>query len=254
MPQLALQHTSPTLQVLGPQETLLGATAQGSRGHDPPGGVQMPQLALQHTCPSGHVAAPQAMRADRPPSPLADTLASGVMAAAEAPPSRPIGCTAACAGRNGSLDRPRAAGARRGGDEAATEASGSGPGGAGTATGARGTAVATLASRWTPAAGGGDVTVGLSVGIGGDAGGPQSAPLHPGSRAGQSAPRRLRSSSHRVKTTITTMNTESAAIAPKIQLGSVLMWHPPSRPHVPPARSSKSRTERPQAGPKARAE
>lgn len=50
MPQLALQQTSPTLQVLGPQGTLKGEMAPQSIWLQvAPGGLQVLQLALQQT-------------------------------------------------------------------------------------------------------------------------------------------------------------------------------------------------------------
>jgi hypothetical protein len=50
MPQLALQQTSPTLQVLRPHETLIGEIGpQRTWLHDAPGGRHWLQLALQHT-------------------------------------------------------------------------------------------------------------------------------------------------------------------------------------------------------------
>jgi hypothetical protein len=50
MPQLALQQTSPTLHVLGPQGTLNGEMApQSTWLHATPGGLQVLQLALQQT-------------------------------------------------------------------------------------------------------------------------------------------------------------------------------------------------------------
>ena len=51
MPQLGLQHTSVTLQVLIPQGVLTGedGAPQKTLVQAPPGGVQTPQLALQHT-------------------------------------------------------------------------------------------------------------------------------------------------------------------------------------------------------------
>lgn len=50
MPQLALQQTCPTLQVLGPHMTLAAtfATPHSCCGQFSPGDVQIPQLALQH--------------------------------------------------------------------------------------------------------------------------------------------------------------------------------------------------------------
>jgi hypothetical protein len=61
-PQLGLQHSSPTLHVLGPHETLAthGGTPQSALPQLSPGSVQMPQLALQHTCPTPHVIVPHA--------------------------------------------------------------------------------------------------------------------------------------------------------------------------------------------------
>jgi hypothetical protein len=64
MPQLGLQHTSPTLQVCMPQDWLSGyvispqqrfAASQGS-----PGRMQRPQLVLQQSSPTLHVLGPQA--------------------------------------------------------------------------------------------------------------------------------------------------------------------------------------------------
>jgi hypothetical protein len=50
MPQLALQQTCPTLQVLGPHMTLEAtlATPHNCCEQLSPGAVQIPQLALQH--------------------------------------------------------------------------------------------------------------------------------------------------------------------------------------------------------------
>ena len=50
-PQLALQHTSPTLQVFIPHGTLTGTVGPSQRAREQvaPGAVQIPQLALQHT-------------------------------------------------------------------------------------------------------------------------------------------------------------------------------------------------------------
>jgi hypothetical protein len=60
MPQLALQQTSPTLHVLGPQGTLKGEMApQSTWLQAAPGGLQVLQLALQQTWPSEQVAEPQ---------------------------------------------------------------------------------------------------------------------------------------------------------------------------------------------------
>jgi hypothetical protein len=60
VPQLALQQSSPTLQVFLPQTTLLGTTGmpQTSWSQVCPGSVQVPQLALQQTLPGGHVVLP----------------------------------------------------------------------------------------------------------------------------------------------------------------------------------------------------
>jgi hypothetical protein len=60
-PQLALQQTSPTLQVFGPQSVLEGTTGmpQLNCEHRSPGSAQMPQLGLQQTLPAAHVVAPQ---------------------------------------------------------------------------------------------------------------------------------------------------------------------------------------------------
>jgi hypothetical protein len=51
IPQLGLQQTSPTLQVLIPQGALTGedGAPQKTLVHSPPGGVQTPQLGLQQT-------------------------------------------------------------------------------------------------------------------------------------------------------------------------------------------------------------
>jgi hypothetical protein len=50
IPQLALQQTSPTLQVLGPHETLIGEIGpQRTWLQEAPGGRHCPQLALQQT-------------------------------------------------------------------------------------------------------------------------------------------------------------------------------------------------------------
>jgi hypothetical protein len=51
MPQLLLQQTWPTLQVLGPHITLVErfGTSQRCCKQLPPGKVQMPQLSLQQT-------------------------------------------------------------------------------------------------------------------------------------------------------------------------------------------------------------
>ena len=54
MPRLALQHTSPVLQVFRPQGTLSGEMLMPHTNceHFWPGSTHVPQLALQHTLPS----------------------------------------------------------------------------------------------------------------------------------------------------------------------------------------------------------
>ena len=62
VPQLALQQTCPTLQVLIPQGRLTGIVGppwQARASQAAPGAAQMPQLALQQTCPTLHVLGPQ---------------------------------------------------------------------------------------------------------------------------------------------------------------------------------------------------
>ena len=61
IPQLALQQSSPTLHVLGPQRTLDGwaGMLQLNCEQSSPGFAQRPQLALQQTLPGPHVVAPQ---------------------------------------------------------------------------------------------------------------------------------------------------------------------------------------------------
>jgi hypothetical protein len=61
MPQLALQQSSPTLHVFGPQLTLLAMVGipHTSWEHFSPGLAQVPQLALQQTWSEAHVTAPQ---------------------------------------------------------------------------------------------------------------------------------------------------------------------------------------------------
>jgi hypothetical protein len=51
MPQLALQHTSPTLHVFGPHMklTLTFGTPHNACEQVSPGALQVPQLALQQT-------------------------------------------------------------------------------------------------------------------------------------------------------------------------------------------------------------
>jgi hypothetical protein len=53
MPQLGLQQTWPTLQVLGPHIMLLAKFGRSQRSCEQlaPGSAQVPQLSLQHTCP-----------------------------------------------------------------------------------------------------------------------------------------------------------------------------------------------------------
>jgi hypothetical protein len=60
VPQLALQQTSPVLQVLGPHGTLSDERLMPHTAceHFCPGSTQVPQLALQHTLPSVHTALP----------------------------------------------------------------------------------------------------------------------------------------------------------------------------------------------------
>src|SRR5260221_3756807 len=64
MPQLGLQHTSVTLQVLIPQGVLTGddGAPQKTLVQAPPGGVQTPQLGLQHTWSDGQLTGPQGTR------------------------------------------------------------------------------------------------------------------------------------------------------------------------------------------------
>jgi hypothetical protein len=56
IPQLLLQHSSPTLQVFEPQEELAAKVDMPHTccEHISPGSAQVPQLALQHTSRSGH--------------------------------------------------------------------------------------------------------------------------------------------------------------------------------------------------------
>ncbi len=64
MPQLGLQQTSPTLQVLSPQGALngvIGGLSHGSCEQVSPEGTQMPQLRLQHTSVALQVLGPQVM-------------------------------------------------------------------------------------------------------------------------------------------------------------------------------------------------
>jgi hypothetical protein len=64
MPQLRLQHTSPSLQVFRPHGMLTGkckALSQLCGSQLSPGAVQMPQLGLQQTCPVLHVLRPHGM-------------------------------------------------------------------------------------------------------------------------------------------------------------------------------------------------
>ena len=60
VPQLALQHTSPVLHVLGPHGTLSGEGLMPHTAceHFCPGSTQVPQLALQHTLSPVHTALP----------------------------------------------------------------------------------------------------------------------------------------------------------------------------------------------------
>jgi hypothetical protein len=60
VPQLALQHTSPVLQVFGPHGTLSAERLMPHTAceHFCPGSTHVPQLALQHTLPSAHTALP----------------------------------------------------------------------------------------------------------------------------------------------------------------------------------------------------
>lgn len=62
MPQLELQHTYPTLQVLIPHMTLTGAVATPHMRCEQtaPGGAHSPQPALQQTRPGAHQLEPQA--------------------------------------------------------------------------------------------------------------------------------------------------------------------------------------------------
>ena len=61
VPQLALQHTWPVLQVFGPHGTLSsnGLMPHTACEHFCPGSAHVPQLALQHTLPSVQTALPQ---------------------------------------------------------------------------------------------------------------------------------------------------------------------------------------------------
>jgi hypothetical protein len=60
MPQLALQQTSDTLQVLGPHGALIGAAGDAQKsGQVSPGETQVLQFQLQHCCPLAHVRHPQ---------------------------------------------------------------------------------------------------------------------------------------------------------------------------------------------------
>ena len=79
VPQLALQQSSPTLHVLGPQATLLGTTGMPhtSCEHFSPGGTQVPQLALQQTRPAAHTPLPHC-------SPVCATATGAVPASATA--------------------------------------------------------------------------------------------------------------------------------------------------------------------------
>jgi len=61
VPQLALQHSMPTLHVLMPQVTLTGYSisfAQAVVSQGCPGRTHVPQLALQHTKPTLQVLMP----------------------------------------------------------------------------------------------------------------------------------------------------------------------------------------------------
>src|ERR1019366_6393590 len=57
IPQLELQHTWPTLQVLAPHGALLGIEAkpQSCREHASPGAAQSPHVGLQQTSPGAHM-------------------------------------------------------------------------------------------------------------------------------------------------------------------------------------------------------
>jgi hypothetical protein len=70
-PQLALQHTCPTLQVLIPHGTLTGIVGpplHATGSHGTPGGLQTPQLSLQQTCPTSQVFLPHGtLTGDRDP-------------------------------------------------------------------------------------------------------------------------------------------------------------------------------------------
>src|SRR4051794_14280475 len=60
MPQLGLQHTSETLQVLGPHGALTGAVGKPQkRGQVSPGRTQVLQFQLQHCSPSSQMRHPQ---------------------------------------------------------------------------------------------------------------------------------------------------------------------------------------------------
>src|SRR5215510_571342 len=95
MPQLALQHTSPTLHVLWPQGALSGEMGPHCTWlHDAPGGRHWLQLALQQTCPSGQIAVPQ-----RTPERASSVRAGGGLAS----------CAAAAGAREASDEADRGA-------------------------------------------------------------------------------------------------------------------------------------------------
>ena len=74
VPQLGLQHTSPTLHVFCPHIVLVATSAARKRGAHGvssqlcPAATHVPQLALQHTSPTLHVFCPH----------IALTVSSGV--------------------------------------------------------------------------------------------------------------------------------------------------------------------------------
>ena len=64
VPQLGLQHTSPTLQVFCPQRMLTGTVMRGVHGvvsQLSPADTQVPHVGLQQTSPLLHVFCPHAV-------------------------------------------------------------------------------------------------------------------------------------------------------------------------------------------------